>query len=351
MGLIKPPKLNPGDKVATVSLSWGGAGDEDILWRYNAGKHELQNEFGLEVVEMPNVLKGSQYLYEHPELRAKDMMDAFADNSIKAVFSCIGGDDSVRMLPYVNYSIIGDNPKIFMGYSDTTVAHMICRKAGLSSFYGPSILAEFAENGGMHGYTKKWVQKALFSVAPIGRVEPPDDWTSEYLPWLEKNKDKHRTLQKNSGYDLIQGKGCVRGHMIGGCMEVLEMLKGTELWPDLSAWSGAILFFETSEDKPQPNFFEYWLRNYGSMGILQSCNGIIFGKPYDQQYYEEYKRAILKVIRYELGLYNLPILCNVSFGHTSPMTVIPYGANAEIDCDLAAFNILDSAVIERECKK
>ena len=122
------------------------------------------------------------------------------------------------------------------------------------------------------------------------------------------------------------------------------MLKGTELWPDIDAWKDAVLFFETSEDKPEPKFFEYWLRNYGSQGILQSCSGIVFGKPYDQQYYEEYKRAILKVIADELGLYHLPVLCNGAFGHTSPMTVLPYGAMAEIDCNSVSFEILESGV-------
>lgn len=344
MNLVKPTKLNPGDRVATVSLSWGGAGDSDILWRYHAGKRELQSEFGLDVVEMPNTLKGSQYLYEHPELRARDLMDAFADRSVKAVFSCIGGYESVRMLPYIDYGIIRDNPKVFMGYSDTTVTHMICRKAGLSSLYGPSILAEFAENGGMHGYTKKWVQKALFSASPIGTIEPPDEWTSEYLPWLEENKARRRAYQKNAGYELVQGTGCARGMLMGGCMEVLEMVKGTEVWPEPDAWKGAILFFETSEDKPEPKYFEYWLRNYASQGIVQNCSGIVFGKPYDMKYYDEYKQAAVKVIRDELGLHSLPVLFNGCFGHTSPMAVIPYGAMAQIDCDSVEFGILESAV-------
>jgi muramoyltetrapeptide carboxypeptidase LdcA involved in peptidoglycan recycling len=45
-------------------------------------------------------------------------------------------------------------------------------------------------------------------------------------------------------------------------------------------WNNSILFLETSEDKPTPTFFEYWFRNYGSQGILNRINGIIFGKPY-----------------------------------------------------------------------
>ena len=61
MNLIKPKRLKPGDKVATISLSWGGAGDTDILWRYEIGKKRLEEEFGLEVVEMPHTLSGTEY--------------------------------------------------------------------------------------------------------------------------------------------------------------------------------------------------------------------------------------------------------------------------------------------------
>ncbi|MGL4338059.1 MAG: LD-carboxypeptidase, partial [Turicibacter sp.] len=81
MKLIKPKKLQAGDKIATVSLSWGGAGDEEILWRYEQGKKRLIEEFGLEVIEMPHALKGSTYVYEHPEKRAQDLMEALKDQT------------------------------------------------------------------------------------------------------------------------------------------------------------------------------------------------------------------------------------------------------------------------------
>ncbi|GKX65364.1 S66 family peptidase [Inconstantimicrobium mannanitabidum] len=345
MKLIKPNKLNPGDKVATISLGWGGAGDSDMLWRYGIGKKRLQEEFGLEVIEMPHTLSGSNYIYEHPEKRAADLMIAFKDPSIKGIFTCIGGYESVRMLPYIDFDVIKNNPKVFIGYSDNTITHFMCLKAGISSFYGPSILAEFAENVEMLDYTKYWVRKTLFSTEPIGSIEPAKEWVNQYLPWEESNKHIKRSVENNTSYELLQGSEKVQGHLIGGCIEVLEMMKGTELWPDLKTFDDAILFFETSEDKPDPNYFEYWLRNYGTMGIIQKAKGIIFGKPYFNVYYEDYKKAILKVIRDELKLTDLPILCNVNFGHASPIITIPYGALAEIDCINKQFSILESGVI------
>ncbi len=161
--LKKPKKLQPGDKIATVSPSWGGAGEPELRWRYEQGVKRLEDVFGLEVVPMPNSLKGSDYLHENPRARAEDLMTAFKDKSIKGIIANIGGDDSIRLLPYINFDVIRENPKPFMGYSDVTVSHLFCYKAGISSFYGPAILTDFAENVEMDPYTVEMLNRTLFS--------------------------------------------------------------------------------------------------------------------------------------------------------------------------------------------
>lgn len=122
--MIKPKKLKKGDKIAVVSLFWGGLGDDSLIHKLRIAEERLEKIFGLKVICMPHALKGSEFVARHPELRAKDLMDAFADTSISAVFCAIGGDDTIRILPYVDLEIIKDNPKIFMGYSDSTINHL-----------------------------------------------------------------------------------------------------------------------------------------------------------------------------------------------------------------------------------
>lgn len=341
--LRKPKRLQPGDIVATVSASWGGTGDSKLRWRYEQGVGRLEEVFGLKVIAMPNSLKGSEYLYNNPGARAEDLMTAFKDTRVKAIITNIGGEDSIRLLPYIDFNIIRENPKIFMGYSDDTVSHLFCHKAGLSSFYGPAILTDFAENVEMDSYTIATVNRTLFSNEIIGEIQPANEWTSERLEWIESNKNQRRTMQQNTGYEVLQGSATVQGRLIGGCIEVLEFVKGTELWPEKKHWENSILFFETSEDHPEPSYIKYWLRNYAAQGILQKAKGIIFGKPKDEQYYEEYKHEILKVMK-ENNLENLPILYNLNFGHTEPKFILPYGAMAEIDCNNGAFCILESGV-------
>ena len=124
---------------------------------------------------MPNTLKSAQRVYEHPELRAQDLMDAFANPNIKAIISTIWWEESIRILPYIDFEIIKNNPKIFMWYSDSTITHFICQKAGLISFYGPSIMTWFWENTGMFPYMVEHVRKTLFSNTPIWILQPNSD--------------------------------------------------------------------------------------------------------------------------------------------------------------------------------
>lgn len=284
--MIKPKMLRKGDKIAIVSLSWGGLGDKNLIHKYYIAKERLENDFGLEVVTMPNALKGTEYIYNHPEKRAEDLMNAFKDESIKGIFCAIGGDDTIRLLPYIDYEIIKNNPKIFMGYSDTTVNHFMMNKAGLVSFYGPSIMAEFGEYVKMFDYTKEAVKNILFSKCNNYEIKSSEVWSGDYLDWDEKNINIAKKLIKElHGYEILQGSGVITGKLLGGCIDVFPMIVGTEIWPTKEEWKDKILLIETSEDRPNPIYITYYLRNLGALGIFDEIKGIIVGKPQAEQYY------------------------------------------------------------------
>ena len=347
--MIKPKKLQPGDTIAAITLSWGGPGT--FPNRYEAGKKQLQEEFGLKVVETPHALQDADWIYNNPRARAEDLMNAFADPSIKAILSTIGGNDSIRVLPYLDLDVIRSNPKVFMGYSDTTVTHMACFKAGLVSFFGPAMMAGFAENGGMFPYMVDSVRRSLFSPVAIGKIEPnTGGWTAELLDWADpENQFRKRKLTPSTGWSFLQGQGVRQGHLIGGCLEVLDFLRGTDFWPESAAWEKAILFLETSEDAPPPAALKYSLRSYAAMGILQKLSGILFARPggdISPYQFKDYDAVLRQVITREEGLSELPILTHMDFGHTDPMFVLPYGVKAEIDCDAQVFAILENAVTD-----
>ena len=345
--MIKPQKLSPGDKIATVSLSWGGP--SVFPYRYQVGVKQLQEEFNLQVVEMPHTLRDADWLARNPQARADDLMRAFVDSSVKGIFATIGGDDSIRLLPFLDLNVIRNNPKIFLGYSDTTISHLVCYKAGLTSFYGPSIMVEFAENGGMFPYVIQSLRKSLFSSKVIGEVNPEiDGWTAERLDWRDPtNQQIKRKLNPSMGWRFLQGHGIHRGHLIGGCLEVFDWARGTAIFP--ANWQDAILFLETSEEAPPPETVQRTLRVFAALRILSKLSGILFGRPGGEvpvEKFKEYDKAILQVVNQEEGLTDLPIITQMDFGHTSPMFVLPYGVIAEIDVDSKRFSILENAVVD-----
>lgn len=343
--MIKPKMLKKGDKIAIVSLSWGGLGDKNLIHKYYIAKERLENDFSLEVVTMPNALKGTEYIYNHPDKRAKDLMDAFKDDSIKGIFCAIGGDDTIRLLPYIDYEIIKNNPKIFMGYSDTTVNHFMMNKAGLVSFYGPSIMAEFGEYVKMFDYTKEAVNNILFNDCKNYEIKSSEVWSSDYLEWNEKNINTSKKLIKElHGYEILQGNGVITGKLLGGCIDVFPMIVGTEIWPAKEEWKDKILLIETSEDRPNPIYITYYLRNLGALGIFDEIKGIIVGKPQAEQYYYEYKEVYKKVLK-EFNKEMLPVLYNVNIGHSEPIGILPLGTEIEVDFDKKKIYLKESPTI------
>ncbi|MBE6815545.1 MAG: LD-carboxypeptidase [Ruminococcaceae bacterium] len=344
--MIKPKLLKKGDKIAIVSLSWGGLGDKELIHKYYIAKERLENDFGLEVVAMTNALKGSEFVYNHPELRAKDLMEAFKDETIKGVFCAIGGDDSIRLLPYIDYDVIKNNPKIFMGYSDTTISHFMLNKAGVVSYYGPSVMCEFGEYVKMFDYTKEAVENILFENTENYYVKSSEYWSNGHVSWNEDNINIQKELTREEhGYEVLSGTGKATGQLLGGCIDVFPMMLETEIWPKVDEWKNKILLIETSEEKMPPNYLLYYLRNLGVQGILNNINGIIVGKPIGETYYEEYKEIYLKVLK-EFDCEELPIIYNVNIGHAFGTGLLPLGINYEMDLDAKTIRFLESATLD-----
>ena len=345
--MFKPQKLNKGDKIAIVSLSKGLLGMPFC-------KHELDiaikrlKEFGLQPVIMPNALKDMEYIKKHPEARASDLKQAFMDESIKAIITAIGGDDSYKTIPYLMednefIEAVKNNPKIFTGFSDTTNNHLMLNKLGLSTFYGPCLLVDIAElDNEMLAYTKYYFEKYFMNESSF-EIKSSPVWYSDRKSYGPEEIGKPREIhQEQHGFETINGSGVVTGKLYGGCLDSLydiytserygnenEIYTKYNILPTLDEWKEKILFIETSEEKMHPDKLEKILNFFKNIKILECVRGVIVGKPIDEKYYEEYKEVYRKVF----SDLNTPILFNVNFGHSVPRCIIPYDAEATIDYD------------------
>lgn len=342
MNFIKPSRLKKGDTVAIVSPSWGGPSCFPLI--YESGINELK-KMGLKIKEYPTARADANLTYNNPKMRAKDINDAFADKEVKAIIATIGGDESIRILPYLNPKIIKKNPKILIGYSDTTTLTTYCNQLGLVTLNGPSIMAGFSQIRSLPLEFKNHLINFLFHPSINMKYAPYKEYHNGYLDWSKKeNVGKVMPGIKTKGWKVLQGKGKVRGQLFGGCFEVMEFMKGTKYWPKESFWKNKILFLETSEDKPTPTQVKWFLRNYGVQGIFKKINGLIIARArdYSDKENDELYKHILDVVCKEFNYPNLPILVNFDFGHSDPQYIMPLGIKAEIDCDKISFKLIES---------
>lgn len=339
---IKPDKLQRGDTIAVVSPSWGGPSVFPHV--FDNGLEVLRQKFELKIREFPTARMKADKLHSNPKTRADDINAAFADKDVKAILASIGGDDSARILRYLDLKTIRKNPKIIMGYSDTSTLLTYLNKLGLVTFNGPAIMAGFSQMNNYPDYINH-VKDMLFGSNETYLYKEYKNWSNKYPNWSKsKNVGKVSKKIKNDGWHWIQGKGIAKGRLWGGCIEVIEMMKGTDFYPNKEFWNGKILFFETSEEKPSPDYVKYALRNYGLQGVFDKISGILLGRARDYTNEEKKKLEdnVISVVSGEFGRPELPIVANMDFGHTEPQIILPLGTLAEINCKNKRFMLLES---------
>ena len=329
-------------KIGIVSLSSGILGESFIQHELNLGKKRLE-EYGIEVVFLPHALKGLEFIKQHPECRAQDLLTAFQDDSIDMILCAIGGDDTYRLLPYLFEQDALKKvakQKIFLGFSDTTINHLMLHKVGVRSFYGQAFLPDVCElSKEMLSYTKSYFEE-LLTTGRIKEIRPSDIWYQEREDFSEKELGVSMPSFPNHGFELLSGAAQFTGQILGGCLEsmaeclensryedTVRLVQQYQLFPTLEEWKGKILLLETSEEQPTPEHFQKMIQTLERYGLFDVVSGVLVGKPQNETYYDEYKEILLE----ELGEKQLPIVYNINVGHATPRCIIPFGIEAQVD--------------------
>ena len=328
--------------VGIVSLSSGILGEPHIQFETETGIRRLE-EYGLNIKFMPHALMGLDYVKAHPEKRAEDLLLAFHDPEIDMIFCAIGGDDTYRLLPYLfDHDELANSvtDKVFLGFSDTTINHLMLHKVGLTTFYGQAFLPDICElSSEMLPYTRKYFEE-LINTENISEICPSDIWYEERKSFGIDQAGKPLISHPNSGFELLQGSPVFSGKILGGCIDsIYDMFNGDRyadmpvlckkyhLFPDPEDWKGRILFLETSEEKPSPEKYRKALEYLKQTGVCEAVSGLLIGKPMDETYAQEYRLLLTKVIDRP----DLPIVFNLNVGHSVPRCIIPFGINAFVD--------------------
>ena len=342
MSFETPPPLERGDRIAVVAPSSGAAAEVSHV--YERGLQRLREVFDLEPVEFPTTTKDSEYLAAHPEERARDIEEAFADPDIRGAIATIGGDDQLRILRHLDPGVLQEHPTRFFGYSDNTNLALYLWNLGIVSYQGPAVLVQLAMGGGMHEYTVEGVERAFFEES-IGAVEPAKQFTDETLDWADPaNLERSPELEANPGWRWHDPAGSepVTGRLWGGCLETLstQLMAGRYL-PEPEMLDGAVLFFETSEELRAASWVKEVLLSMGERGLLERFDAVLVGRAKTRTHLENpppeeraaHRSRQREAIREVLEIYTpeIPVVFEFDCGHTDPIVPVPIGAEATVD--------------------
>lgn len=314
MKKIFPDKLKKGDKVMVVAPS-------DSLVLISKGTRLIANErfgeIGLKLSFARNVNELDEFDSSSIKSRVNDLHEAFSDKSVKAVFAVIGGFNCNQLLHYLDWDLIRNNPKVFVGYSDTTaLQNAIYAKTGLVTYSGPAY-STFGQKL-YFDYTLEYFKKCLFYEEEFN-ILPSESWSDD--KWYMDQE--HRELIKNDGW-LIINNGEAKGVILGANLCTFNLLQGTEYFPSIS---NSILFLEDDAESKLVNF-DRDLQSLIHLPNFDKVRGVVIGR--FQKASEVKTEHLRKVIKSKKELNRIPVLANVDFGHTYPIITFPIGGEARL---------------------
>lgn len=251
-----------------------------------------------DIEEIVNIIKqrgfipviNNDILSQNPEKKVEDIHHFFLDSTIKAIFTLRGGFSCNEILDSIDYSLIKNNKKIFMGFSDiTNLLIAFNKKSGLNTIHGPI----FSERK----YLENEVLDIIFGFL-LGDVN-----LSDVLDKME--------------FKTLKNSRSTQGELVGGNLFVLNNLIGTSYEPD---WKGKILLIE-SVGLSQEIVLSI-IEHFKQANIFEKINGLIIG---DLGSSEDFTAKILE----KLNLFNGFILKTGHIGHVNINYPIPLGEIVE----------------------
>lgn len=312
MVLQKPKKLNKKDVIGIISP----ASSPDEFSRVERGVKYLEG-LGYRVKVGANVGKNHGYLAGTDQERIDDIHSMFKDKTVKAIFTLRGGYGAFRLLDKIDYRLIKNNPKIFVGYSEITALQMaFLEKAGLITFAGPMVAVDFYDE--VSSFTSEFFWETITSNKKIGKIKYPEN---QKLPFLQK--------------------GSASGRIVGGNLAVFAALLGTPYFPNLI---GKILMIEDIGELPYR--VDRLLNQLRLSGTFKKVKGIILGRFVDCHEHDPNKKTLTlgEVISDYIATLKIPSIYTFPHGHIKDLVTIPFGLKINLNATKGIVEFAEGAV-------
>lgn len=277
-------------------------------------------ERGYRVKMRDDLFAQEGYLAGSDERRREELMQAFLDPEVDAVFPGTGGYGTMRILDRLDYQAIRRHPKILIGFSDISGLHLaINRHAGLVTYHTPSPMYGLGSEEGMEPFTEQSFFQAITNADCNGYViEVPEE----------------------APQPVAIGRGKARGRLTGGNLSLISALEGTPFAIDTR---DAILMIEDTREAPYR--IDRMLRQLQLAGKLATIRGAVLGQftrnySREDQITEDPRYSIEGVLRQYFEPLGVPVLMNFPVGHHPMNASLPMGGEVEVNARRGTLRIL-----------
>lgn len=253
---------------------------------------------GYSLKVFPGVYEKNGYLAGSDEVRLGDLHAAFADSEVDAIICLRGGYGTPRLLDRIDFDLLRDNAKPFIGYSDITALHLaISRYAGFVTFHGPMLNADL-----------------------LGGKQKPTE--SSFFNMLRGQVRAGTVLAHPVAYPLTTIEpGVAHGRLLGGNLAMIAATMGTPYEIDAE---GVILLIE---DINEPLYrIDRLLTHLRLAGTLHKLRGVLVGDVAGVEL-----AALDRLLKQTFEPLNIPVLSGWRSGHCDPNLTLPMGALVRLD--------------------
>ena len=305
-----PEPLKQGDKVFLVCTS------SPILEEDIEKCKEVVKKLGFEPVLGESLFENiGGYMAGMPEIRVKDLHRAFSDNEVKGIFCVKGGFSASQLLDKLDYELIRNNPKVFVGYSDVTNLNIVFnQKCNLGTFHGPMVKSNMFDD--FNDFTKK-------SFLDVLDKKKGERWKFKNPMDEESGVEKEISLLYKKNFENKK----ISGEIIGGNLSIIVTTLGTDYEIDTK---GKILFIEEIEE--EISRIDRMMTHLKYAGKFEDCNGVLFGNfsGCENTYGKNYE--LMDFLQGFFKNYEKPVIYGLESGHEKPdLVTIPLGAKCSVE--------------------
>lgn len=317
--MVVPKRLQIGDTIGVVATSTPiiESGEATIERGY-----DFLRAKGFKVQEGASCRLRVGHAAGTIEDRVADIHALFRDPGIHAVMAFWGGLNTNELLTSLDWDLIRANPKIVIGFSDTTaLTTAITKKTDLVTFSGPAVIS-FAKPDPFE-YTWDSFYRTCIEPSEWTSVTPSATFADDAY-YLRTDSD-HRIIQQNPGWRVFRS-GRAEGRVIAGNLQTLLTLVGTEFFPDVH---GCVLCLEDDE-QVSPAMVDRLFCQARQSGLFDHAAGLLIGRFASSCGFSP-NDSLDAILEKNLAGYSFPVITDVDFGHTDPVITIPHGGTCRLD--------------------